>query len=284
MKIIRDVETRLREGGIDSARAEAEWLVAEACGFGRTELYATQSLMGSQTLQRIDRWVSRRLTGEPLQYVLGSTEFCGHRLAVSPDVLIPRPETETLVDYASRDLDALAHRGATPRVADLGTGSGNIAISLAHAVASCVVVAVELSWDALRIARTNLHQHRLEDRVHLIQADWTDGMASGAYHVVIANPPYVPTRQIGRLPGEVGREPRMSLDGGPDGMALHRRLIDEAPRVLAQEGGAVYMECAESQAEPLRQILRRQPWAHHAEVLHDLAGRPRGVWAIRGAL
>ena len=284
-RLVRRVEGVLREGGIASARAEAEWLLAGRLGTNRTELYLSEARLGEQDLETIDRWVIRRLRGEPLQYLAGYTEFCGHRLAVSRDVLIPRPETETVVEQAIGHLRGLARRGIAPYVLDLGTGSGNIAISLAHAIASCAVVAVELSWDALRVARTNLLRHRLDDRVQLIQADWTDGLAShsmaalrgGPFDLVISNPPYVPTGALERLPREVGSEPRLSLDGGHDGLALHRRLVAKAPHLL-RRGGVLSMECAESQAEPLRDLVGGQPWVRQVLVINDLAGRPRGLW------
>ncbi len=283
-QVVHDVEDALCRGGIDSARAEAEWLVAEACGLGRTELYLVDPAPDLHTLERIDRWVSRRLTGEPLQHVMGYADFCGHRLAVSPEVLIPRPETEALVGQAIGYLRQRAQGGLPPAVLDLGTGSGNIAISVAHAVPSCVVIAVELSWNALLVARENLRRFHLEDRIRLIQADWTRGVARGSndvgrFDLVISNPPYVPRAELDRLPDELQREPRLSLDGGEDGMSHHRRLVNEIPDLLCR-GGVVCMECAESQAEPLCDLVRHQPWVRQAVVINDLAGRPRGLWVI----
>ncbi len=280
--VVQDIEARLQEGGVASARAEAEWLVAEACGLGRTELYLVGSTPDLHTLERIDRWVSRRLRGEPLQHVMGDADFCGHRLAVSPEVLIPRPETEALVEQAIGYLRGVAQRSLAPSVLDLGTGSGNIAISVALAVLSCVVIAVELSWNALLVARENLRRFQLDDRIRLIQADWTRGVTRGSnglggFDLVISNPPYVPRAELDRLPQELQREPRLSLDGGEDGMSHHRRLVAEIPDLLCR-GGVACLECAESQAEPLCDLVRHQPWVRQAVVINDVAGRPRGLW------
>ncbi|HBQ38936.1 MAG TPA: peptide chain release factor N(5)-glutamine methyltransferase [Candidatus Omnitrophica bacterium] len=277
-QVLREAEEALQQAGVVSARAEAEWLVAEACGLSRTELFLADSLPEPEILRRIDHWVLSRLTGEPLQHLIGYTDFCGHRLEVSRDVLIPRPETEALVDEARNYLEALTRRGIAPRVLDLGTGSGNIATSLSLAIPSCVVVAVELSWNALRTARANLRRHQLGSRVLLIQADWTQGLLrKPAFDLVISNPPYVPTSHVHGLPREVGYEPRLSLDGGCDGMAFHRRLIADAPALLRRDG-VLCMECAESQAEVLCQLASRQSWVREVAIVNDLAGRPRGLW------
>ena len=218
--VIQELEQTLREGGIASARAEAEWLIAGRLGVSRTELYLREEPLRAQDVEILEGWVDRRLAGEPLQYVVGHTQFVGHRLEVSRDVLVPRPETEGLVDEASRYLETLTRRGISPWVLDLGTGSGNIALSLSLAIPSCLVVAVELSWNALRAAQANLHRHRLQDRVYLVQAEWTQGLLRRPrFDLVISNPPYVPTNHVHGLPREVGYEPRLSLDGGHDDRA-----------------------------------------------------------------
>lgn len=282
-QVVQDAEQTLRRGGIVSARAEAEWLIAGHLGLSRTELYLREEPIRAQDIAILEGWVDRRLAGEPLQYIVGHTQFVGHRLEVSRDVLIPRPETEALVDEASRYLETLTRRGIAPRVLDLGTGSGNIATSLSLAIPSCVVVAVELSWNALCAAQTNLRRHRLQDRVYLVQADWTQGLLrsaavdGGRFDLVISNPPYVPTGQVHGLPREVGHEPRLSLDGGCDGMAFHRRLITEAPAFLNRDR-ALCMECGESQAGVLCRLASRHSWVRKVTIIKDLAGRPRGLW------
>ncbi len=224
--------------------------------------------------------VARRITGEPLQYLLGFTECCGHRLEVGPGVFIPRPETEVIMERALAYLRTMTSQApAKTTVLDLGTGSANIAIRLAHAVPTCLVIAVELSWEALRIAKRNVEHHQLGDRVTLIQADWTSALR-GPFHLIVSNPPYVTTEELAKLPLCDGREPRMSLEGGADGMAFHRRLMAEASRLLFP-GGAICMECAPMQAHVLAEGALRQPWVARVHAFEDLAGRPRGVWITR---
>ncbi len=270
----------LDQAGIPAADTEAEWLVAASLGVSRTELYVWESPLAPEALETIQHRLWRRLAGEPLPYCIGEAEFCGHRLTVSPAVLIPRPETEVLVEEAIRRLRTLrADTLADLPVLEVGTGSGGIAISLAKAVPTCVLIAVELSWTALLTAAANAGVHRVAHRIQLVQTDWTSGVR-GPCSLIVANPPYVPTDDVERMLAGGGREPRLSLDGGPDGMQWHRRLLEDAPRLLAP-GGALGMECAEDQAQRLAVLARSQPWAARTQVYHDLTGRPRGLWIDR---
>ncbi len=270
------MEQRLRAAGRASARVEAEWLLAEALGVERPALYLEPQPLSPEQSAQVEAWLRRRVEGEPLQYIIGFTEFCGHRLAVSPAVLIPRPETEGLVEEALQWMRQ--RRMRAPAIIEVGTGSGNIAVSLAAALPTCVIVGIELSWTALRLAQMNAQRCGVADRIRWVQADWTCGV-SGPFDLVISNPPYVPTDEVRRLQAqtELGYEPWVSLDGGADGMVFHRRLLAEAPRLLS-DGGALGMECAESQAEPLAEAAQQAGWARQIRILHDVAGRPRGVW------
>ena len=275
--LVHIFEDQLRDTGAVSARAEAEWLVAESLGVSRNELYLRSEPVDLHVVESMHALLARRLQGEPLQYVLGCAVFLGHRLRVSPAVLVPRPETEVLTDHAIRYLARVARERPSPLVVlDVGTGSGNIAISLAKAIPTCVVMAVELSWEALQVAQANAVTHQLADRIRFIQADWTSGVRGPAV-LVMSNPPYVPTRELDERPPQDHGEPRISLDGGGDGMAFHRRLIADMPGLLAQ-GGAACFECAEAQAEPLACLVSEQPWVKGVQVVEDLAGRPRGLW------
>ena len=274
--IIRLLETRLREAGISTARVEAEWLLAGSLGVTRTELYLLETPVAGLVLESVWELLERRVRGEPLQYLLGSTEFCGHRLVVTPAVFIPRPETEIVAAQAIQALRGMVRQGIrAPRVLELGTGSGNLAITLANAVPACVVVAVELSWEALRVARTNVSAQGIEKQVHLLQADWTQGVR-GPVDLIVSNPPYIVREHADRLVRRRLGDPRLSLDGGPDGLSLYRRLVVETPRLLAH-GGMLVVECAETQPEPLRQLIMGCSWAKRVHIFEDLAGRPRGL-------
>lgn len=278
--VIAVLEQTLRAAGVISARAEAEWLVAGVLGTTRTGLYLWDNPLTDETIEVVRDLVARRINGEPLQYLLGFTEFCGHRLEIGLGVFIPRPETEVITERALTYLRTMTSQArAGTSVLDVGTGSANIAISLAHAVPTCLVIAVELSWDALRIAKRNVEHHQLGDRVTLIQADWTSALR-GPFRLIVSNPPYVTTEELAKLPLCDSREPRMSLEGGADGMAFHRHLMAEAPRLLFP-GGAICMECAQTQAPVLAELASRQPWVSHVHMFEDLTGRPRGVWITR---
>lgn len=278
--LLREIEDRLRLAGSGSPRAEAEWLMAEALGqdgLRRTELYLYEGGMTPEARERLTGWLARRLAGEPVQYVTGSAEFFGHRLEVSPAVLIPRPETEIIVEQA---VAWACRRGGGPalRVLDVGAGSGNIAISLAKAIPACVVVALELSWDVLCVAHSNVARHGLDRRVLLVQADWAEFEAAHSrFDLIVSNPPYVSTAAVERLPGTVRWEPRLALDGGVDGLEPYRQLLARVPGWLAP-GGLVGFECDDTHHAALCALCARQPWVRQCHPVIDLAGRWRGVF------
>ncbi len=278
-EMLRRTEQRLRVAGLGGARHEAEWLVSAALRVSRTDLYVDHEALAPEALDRLETWILQRLQGVPLQHVVGWTEFCGHRLAVNPSVLIPRPETECVVEAVIERLRRRAAVRHPIQILELGTGSGAIAIALAHAIPPCVVIAVELSWDALRTASANIQRHDVANRVRVVCADWADSIR-GSFDVIVSNPPYVPTGELSGLPEDVRREPRMSLDGGADGMAFHRRTIAAAQRLL-EPGGWLACECDERQADALTRAVRVALPIGEMTILVDLAGRPRGVVAVR---
>ncbi len=279
-EVIPRLEAAFRAGRILAPLAEAEWLVAGLLGLGRTDVYVVQEPLTVDAAEYLEELAARRLAGEPLQYLIGVVDFCGHRLAVNPSVLIPRPETEVLVAHAIDRLKQLSRQHANGlQVLELGTGSGAIAISLAHAISACHLVAVELSWNALAVAKANITRHKLDERIRLVCADWTTSVR-GSFHLVLANPPYVTTDEVDHVVPSCHQEPRMSLDGGPDGMRFYRYLWADGER-LVMPGGWIGVECAEDQAEPLRQAASRLSWVRAATTFHDLTGRPRGLWIER---
>jgi release factor glutamine methyltransferase len=274
--LIHAATHRLQAAGLEHARYEAEWLLGGLLGVKPLELYLREEPIPSRIIERFRSQVDARITGMPLQYLLGETQFIGMRVAVVPGVFIPRPETEAIVEAA---LSALRERqqqlARSLRVLDLGTGSGCIAVTLAHALPTCVVVGVEVTWEALQIARQNVLRHGLASRVWLVQGSWGEAM-SGGFDGIISNPPYVPCDQVERLPSDVRHEPRVSLDGGEDGMRELRQLITQAPRLLAQ-GGVMILECGEGHVGTLIRVASASSWVKRVSALDDLAARPRGV-------
>lgn len=253
--------------GVDAPRLTAEVLLANALGCDRVRLYMDfDKPMGEAELARYRELVRRRADGEPTAYLTGAREFWGRRFAVDPRVLVPRPETELL---AERALALLPDGGAA---LDLGTGSGALAVTLALGRPGARVTAVDLSAGALEVARANAAA--LGAAVDLLEGDLYAPLPAGArFDVIVSNPPYVPTGELAGLMREVQREPRLALDGGPDGLEVLRRVVAEAPRWLAP-GGALLLEMHESHLEPLPALCRAAGFAS-AEAVRDLAGLPR---------
>lgn len=264
-----------------SAEVDARWIVADCLGVSSGEL--SSALGGPATergVARFDEMVSRRCQGEPLQYVLGSWGFRTLDLMVDERVLIPRPETEAVVEVALGELDRLGGRDRATTVVDLGTGSGAIALSIAVERVRTEVWATDASPDALAVARANTAGiGRSGARVRLAEGSWFAALPSklaGSVDLIVSNPPYVASSAT--LPAEVeGWEPGSALWSGPDGTDDLRSIIVGAPHWLRPEG-ALVCELSPEQAEPMRQLALE----HFAEasVRADLAGRPRALVAI----
>lgn len=210
--------------------------------------------------------ISRRARGYPLPYLTGRAEFCGLEFEVTPEVLIPRPETELLVELA------LEFRPES--VVDVGTGSGCIAISLAVFLPNAIVYAIDISHAALAVAGRNAERHHVADRVHLLAGDMLSPRP-GPVDLIVSNPPYIPSAECALLPPSVrDYEPRLALDGGPDGLAFIRRLLKEAPTVL-RPGGGMLIEIGATQGEAASDLARIILPQARVTVHKDLAGRDR---------
>ena len=259
----------------DVPRLEAEVLLAHVLGTSRTVLMAhpERSLTSGQQ-SRYEGLVNRRASNYPLPYLTGRVEFHGLEFEVTPEVLIPRPETETLVDLA------LARRPAS--IVDVGTGSGCIAISLAVRLPEVIIYAIDVSPAALAVARRNVEHHGVTDRVRLMAGDVLSPRP-GPVDLIVSNPPYVPTGECALLPASVREyEPRLALDGGPDGLAVVRRLLAQAPAVLrspdsldGRPGGGLLIEMGADQAKAAVRLARAFFPAATVRVHPDLAGRDR---------
>lgn len=272
----------LASKGDDRPRLSAEWLLAGATGLTRIEAYAYfDRPLTDDERSTLRESVRRRATGEPLQYILGEAAFRHLTLKVDPSVLIPRPETEILVDQALEAIDrAIALRGEA-RVLDLCTGSGCIALSIAHERAPVRVWATDISRAALDVAYGNAALVGVEDRVELIECDLAAGVdvdLLGTFDVVISNPPYIPTADLESLPDEVSRfEPRVALDGGVDGLEVFDRIA-QASRRLLRPGGLLACELDENRV--CAAADKCVEWYQEVRVVRDLAGRDRIVTAI----
>lgn len=265
----------------DSARFDAWLLLEAACGASSARILAhPEDELGAEAASRYESYLARRARGEPVAYITGSVGFYGRSFRVDRRVLIPRPETEHLVEGALDHLRALRASGARRlRAADVGTGSGAIAISLAAELDGLEVFAGDLSPDALALATQNAAALGVGDRVRFATGDLLEPLrAYGPFACIVANLPYVPSAEVPARPNPVGFEPRLALDGGADGLALYRRLLAAAGACCAP-GGALFLEAAPGTIAALAALVEAALPAAAIEIGTDYGGDERYVSA-----
>jgi release factor glutamine methyltransferase len=270
----------LRKAKLDNHENEAVWLLEHALGVSRTHLHSEPDRqIGRQEADRALEFVTRRARREPLQYLLGTQEFRGLEFLVTPAVLIPRVDTECLVEEA---LSVMGRREASV-VADIGTGTGCVAISVAVASPRSQVWATDLSAAALEVARANCRRHHVDHQVTCLEGDLIEPLRpmglEGRIDLMLSNPPYIAADEWSDLQPEVGQfEPRLALAGGPDGLAFHRRLIRTAPGFL-RPGGWLLMEVGAGQANAVTCLAAALGAFDSIRVRRDRAGIERVVCA-----
>ncbi|MCL6471255.1 MAG: peptide chain release factor N(5)-glutamine methyltransferase [Firmicutes bacterium] len=268
----------LKGGSILNPRVEAEYIIGDAVGFSRYELYLNREYVVSpEEYDFITRAVKQRLTGRPLQYILGRQQFRYLNLMCREGVLIPRPETELLVEEALKQLRML---GGTRKVLDIGCGTGAIALSIAHEYKDSVVFATDISPEALEVAKENAKTANLSDRVRFIQSDVFSGLwdFKNEFDLVLSNPPYIPSGEIVLLQREVQFEPRLALDGGKDGLDFYRVIVKDSPRYL-KPGGILMFEVGAGQATKVADLLRDTGFFAGIGVINDYQNIERIVKA-----
>jgi release factor glutamine methyltransferase len=267
---------RFTDAGIEAARLEAQLLLAHVLGCTRVQLYTGfDRPLDEDELAAYRGLIKRRLAGEPVAYLLGEQEFWGLPFWIDASVLVPRPDTETVVEVARA---TRADRAAPCRVLDLCTGSGAIAISLARELPGAQVIATEISPEAAALARRNAERNAVADRVDVRTGDLWAPVAGERFDLVVSNPPYIATGVIPTLPADVRREPRVALDGGPDGLAFYDRICAHVREHLVP-GGALVVEHGFDQAEAVRARLERAGLSR-VTLVHDLAKQPRVTWGV----
>ena len=277
LDLIRVTTEYLQGKSVDAPRLCAEKLLAHILGCDRIDLYTQfDKLVEGEKLAAFRELVRRRSAREPIQHLLGKTEFWSLDIRCDARALVPRPETELLVGAAL----GLLSETETPKIADIGTGTGCIAIALAGELPKATIVASDCSADALQLAEENIRAHKLSNRISLAQGDLAEpflenGM-KGTFDLVVSNPPYVASAEMSVLQPEVrDHDPAMALCGGDDGVDLIKRLLHEAPPILRAEG-AIVLEIGDGQSGAVKELMCEEGWAV-VHVFSDLAGIERVI-------
>lgn len=270
LEVLQSTTAYFKKRGIESPRLNAEHLLAHSLGRKRIELYLEfERVLNEAELAPLRELVRRRWAGEPLQHLLGTVEFCGRTFACDKRALVARPETEELVESL---IAAFRKEDSEPRILDVGTGSGVIALSLAAALPDAEVRAVDVSEEALSLARENADRLGLMSRVHFMQGNLLE-VVDGAFDLIVANLPYVATTDRPTLSREVLHDPEVALFGGATGDEIIRALITAAPRHL-QPGGLLALEIGIGQSEALAAFLAEQGY-RDISARQDYAGVTR---------
>lgn len=266
----------LTKQGCDSPRLDAEILLGHVLQMDRLQLYLNfDRPLTTREVDAYRRVVALRAMRRPTAYITGEKEFYSRGFRVNEGVLVPRPETELVVETAIR----WGKTFSAPRILDIGTGSGAIAISLASELPGAQVTGVDISPEALAVAQANAAEADTAATINFLQSDLFTAVRGELFHLICSNPPYVPSQDIGTLSPEVQAEPVLALDGGPDGLAVYRRLLAEAPKHLVS-GGCVILEIGWNQAAAVQSLGEREG-LRCGEVVPDYAGHHRVVVLCR---
>ena len=273
----------LSRHAVPEPEIEAEVLVREALGFDRAQYFAELPVrVPDERIDEVETLLARRLAGEPLSYLTGRREFFGLEFLVTPDVLIPRQETELLVELAVEFISRPDHFGAgeSALVADVGTGSGAIAVSIAANCPDAEVYATDISVAALRVASSNARANGVGDLITFLRGDMLDAVPECS-DLIVANLPYVPRLMLHGLSNEIRREPRIALDGGADGLDPYRRLLAQAPGHI-RSNGALLVELMPEQIDQAIGLATKAFPTAYIGFACDLSGDPRALTMYMG--
>lgn len=270
---LRHAQTSLAESGCPDPEIDARWIAEDGLGMTRSELkFESDRAIDAGQLDVLNELLNRRVQGEPVQYILESAEFMGLKFYVDRRVLIPRQDTETLVESALIAVRSLA----APDVLDLCAGSGCIGLSIKTLAPNAKVTLADVSRDALEVARKNMHQ--LNVSAELRHGDLFKAIGRDKFDVIISNPPYIPRGDMAILQREVQFEPALALDGGIDGLDFYRRIAEGAAAHL-KPGGSIYLEAGVGEAQEVLKLLGEGIQCADSGIIRDLNGIERIVWA-----
>lgn len=277
----------LAEQGVESPRLDAEVLLADLLNTERIKLYVNFNYpLNQQELEAYRQRIRERARGKPVSYLTGCREFMSLELIVEEGVLIPRPETEELVEEVLEF--CRSQNWEQPKIVDVGTGCGAILVSLLYYLPESRGVGVDINTQALKVARKNLERFELKNRAGLLRGDLLKPLLpekEGELDLVISNPPYIPESEMSRLPRDVRHEPREALAAGVDGLEIYRRLIPQASRLL-REGGLLALEIGHDQGQQVKEIFKRtdnQDCWQDISLKKDGGGRDRIILALKGS-
>jgi release factor glutamine methyltransferase len=277
LDLIRWTDERFQREGLATPRLDAEILLAETLGVDRVGLYThfDQPLRPAE-LAQFKKLIQRRLHREPVAYIVGKREFWSLPFIVTPDVLIPRPETEVLVGEALKVLSPQDQKERDFKILEIGTGSGAVSVALAKELPSAFIVATDLSEEALSIAKKNAAQNGVRERIRFLKGDLFNPLAKGSrFELIITNPPYIPQDHFPYLAPEVRDfEPRIALDGGNDGLTFFRQALPRVGEFLNSEGWFL-AEIGAGQDQKVRQLAEANPELDSCDFVQDLAGIKR---------
>ncbi len=270
---LKHARDRLTQNNCPDPDIDARWIAEDALGMTRQALvFEGDQAIPRHQLYRLEAMLDRRAAGEPVQYILGSADFMGLRFRVDGAVLIPRQDTETLVEAA---LIELRQRQGNPALLDLCAGSGCVGLSLASLAPNARITLADISPEALEVARAN--QKALGVKAELRQGDLFSAVGRERFDIIASNPPYIPTGALSGLQREVRFEPRIALDGGADGLDFYRRIAEGAADHL-NPGGAIFLEVGIHQAQPVLELVRAKLPCTQAGTIRDLNGIERVVF------
>ena len=259
---------------------ERELMLTSLLDCERIDFYVDPKPLGASDQKRFQVMRDRRSQGEPLQYIIGHVEFMGIKFFVDKRAFIPRPETELLVEEVLKKANP-SPQSILFNILDLGTGSGNIAISLSQFLPSCRVTAVDVSLEALKLAEDNAHFHSLHDRINFVHQDmavYLERHEEKFFDIIVSNPPYIARSNLNFLPKDLGYEPKTALDGGDQGLDFYKIIIPQARRFLKNRG-FLFLEIGDGQRQAIEQIFKDHPGYRNVEFLKDYSGTDRIVAA-----
>ena len=280
IEIIQMMTDYLQKYQIENARLNAELLTSHVLNMNRVQLYLNfEKPLRTSEIDQLRALLKRRAEHEPLQYLLGEVEFYSLKFKVTPQTLIPRPETEILVEKVIEFCQSCFSEKENIDILDVGTGSGNIAVALAKNLRNCTVTGIDVSAEALKVAEKNAEINDVAEKIHFLQCDFLKNIPNTfpQFDVVVSNPPYISELEFELLSEEVLRfEPKIALSGGNDGLKFYRRISEVVDTLLKKEG-LIALEIGANQAESVKEILSATGFLHQLEVMPDLNKLPRVI-------